>query len=448
MSSEGDSVTASASCPHAEFTLPWDDPGAPPPVEALRRARATLGDTFSLSSGDDDYLFLFSDQGLRSFYALAEQDASKGLADYRMLLRKLPPELFADRRTFAHDLFGAQDVEEYLGRLELALDAELTALGTVGEFEAFGLARRVGHRLGLACWIGPEVASGPAFEALAADLDLLDGAEAFVHPETVAAVRASDYAAERAALARVEAAVAAVLAARERSAGEDGRPEREVDRGDFLMRIAARWDDTEGAERVRGIAGDVVLLHVATMTNLVAALGWTLVRVLLDDTSREAFESGDAAAADRCALEAIRLGQRSIMMRTALSDLNVDDGDTVRRVGRGTIVATMVPLTNLDAAASLGEWDPARWTGRERTGPEGPSTPEQVTTFGHGSHRCPARRFSLSAIRVTVLRLFRAFDLTRGFEGAPDPLEHQIGGIGRAATPCPVAYVARAGITT
>lgn len=428
---------AAAACPHADFALPWDDAGAPAPVDALRRARAELGDTFTVHSGDDDYLFLFSDEGLRSFYGLEERQASKGLADYQMLLRKLPPELFEGRRTFAHDLFGAQDVEEYLGRLDLALTAELATFDGEGTFEAFALARRLGHRLGLACWIGPEVASGPRFDELVADVDRLDGAEAFVHPETIAAVRESDYAEERDALARVEAVVREVLAERDEAEREQST---EIRPGDFLGRIASRWDDVEEPARTQGIARDVVLLHVATMTNLVAALGWTLVRVLHDPTSLRAIATGDAATADRCALEAIRLGQRSIMMRTALRPLELDDGTRTCQVDRGTIVATMVPVTNVDAEPSLSQWSPDRWRDRLRSGPEGLTTPEQVTTFGHGSHRCPARRFSMSAIRTTMTRLLGEFDLVADFDQMPGPLTHQIGGVGRAAAPCPVRY--------
>lgn len=420
-----------AACPHAGFELPWDDSNAPAPVDALREARLSLGDTFTLDSGTDSYLFLFSDQGLRSLYGLAERDASKGLADYQMLLRKLPPEVFDGRRTFAHDLFGAQDVEEYLERLGMALDAEFAALGVNGSFEAFSFARRVGHRLGLTCWIGPEVASGERFDALVADLDQLDGAEAFVHPETIAAVRRSDYTAERSALHRVERLIGEVL---------EARGDRGASSGDFLGRIALNWDGAEEPDRTRGIARDVVLLHVATMTNLVAALGWTIVRVLADGESAAAVVAGDAAAVDRCALEAIRLGQRSIMMRTALRPLVLDDGVSVRSVGRGTIVATMVPLTNVDAEPSLAYWRPDRWIGRTRSGPDGLSTPEQITTFGHGTHRCPARRFSMSAISMTMLRLFSEFDLVGEFDEIPGPLSHQIGGVGRAAEPCPIRY--------
>lgn len=384
------------------FAFPWDDAGAPPPVAALAAARAELGDTFEVHSGGDRYLFLFSDAGLASFYGLAERDASKGLADYQMLLRKLPPELFDGRRTFAHDLFGAQNVEDYLGHLDAALAAEVESLGATGTFEAFALARRLGHRLGLACWIGPGVALGDDFDQLAADFDRLDGAEAFVHPERIAAVVASDYAAERSALARIESAVGAALAS--------GVP------GGFLGRIADRWADVAEPDHSIGVARDVVLLHVATLTNLVAAIGWTIVRGVLDGD--DSIRDSDRASLDRRSLVAIEAAQRSIMMRTALRPIEVDDGEQVHTVERGTIVATMVPITNAEG----GPW---------------------TTTFGHGSHRCPAKRFSLSAMARTLTAVWSAFDLTPRFGDLPGPLELQIGGVGRAADPCLVDYVRR-----
>src|SRR5258705_13429871 len=134
-------MTISPAPPRAEVSLPWDDPDQTNPVAALAAARAALGDTFDVESGRDRYLFVFSPEGLRAFYGLPESDASKGLADYRMLVRKLPRELFAGVRTLAHALFGAQDVETYLGHLDHALDLELAELGDAGTFAAFGLAR-------------------------------------------------------------------------------------------------------------------------------------------------------------------------------------------------------------------------------------------------------------------------------------------------------------------
>ena len=410
--------------PAAGFALPWDDADAPEPPVALARARADLGDTFAVVSGGDTYLFVFSGPAVHAFYELPERTASKGLADYSMLVRKLPDELFAGPRTMAHDLFGAQDVEGYLTHLEHALDVELAAFGQEGTFDAFRFSRRVGHRLGLACWIGDAAAHEPWFSALQSDLDVLDGADAFVHPERMVGIGREDRRAEREALARIEVLVGEIRAA---GAG-----------GDFLDVIAGRWDDTAEPARTQGIARDVVLLHVATMTNLFAALGWTVSQLVLHpDIAHRARTEPELL--DRCVTESVRLGQRSIMMRTVLRDCEVDDGTTTYRLERGTILATTLALTNTTALPGLHRFDPDRWDGRRLKDGDDLATPELVTTFGSGPHRCPAQRFSRSAITRTAQRLVDGFELTPRFEHVRS-LTGQIGGMGRAADPCPVDY--------
>ena len=152
-------------------------------VVVQRQARHELGDTFSVDSGSRRYLFVFAPATLRAFYDLPERDASKGLADYRMLVRKLPLELFAERRTFPHDLFGKQEVETYLDNLDFAVGEHLGEMGDAGTFDVFDFARRAGHRIALACWLGPEA----PVDALIPDMDVLDGAEAFVYPERMLA---------------------------------------------------------------------------------------------------------------------------------------------------------------------------------------------------------------------------------------------------------------------
>jgi cytochrome P450 len=416
--------------PRAGFALPWDDAKQTDPVSALARARAELGDTFEVASGRDRYLFVFSADALRAFYAVPEADASKGLADYRMLVRKLPPELFAGVRTMAHDLFGAQDVETYLAHLDHALDLELAELGDAGTIDAFAFARRVGHRLGLACWIGDRAAESPWFERLVAELDQLDGADAFVNPARMAAVASNDQGAERAALARFELAVGELLA----------DPDRE--RGGFLDEIARRWDDAEEPERTQGIARDVVLLHVATMTNLFAALGWTLAQLALHPLVFARVAGGDAQLLERCALESTRIGQRSVILRTVMREMTFADGVTTYQLAPGATLATTLSLTNTTAAPGLDRYDPDRWDGRRLRDEAALPAREAVVTFGFGPHRCPAQRFSLSAITRTVKRLADRYDLRAEFD-AVRPLPEQIGGVGRAADPCPIAYARR-----
>ena len=73
--------------------LPWDAV-VEDPVAALADARSQVGDTFVVDSGGDRYLFLFSPMGVAALYGLPEEKASKGVADWRMLRRKLPDEVF------------------------------------------------------------------------------------------------------------------------------------------------------------------------------------------------------------------------------------------------------------------------------------------------------------------------------------------------------------------
>ncbi len=97
-------------------------------------------------------------------------------------------------------MFRRDDVSSYLANLEHALDATEAELGERGSVDVFALTRRLGHRMGLASWAGPGCADGDAFERLVRAFDVLDGSDAFVHPDAMAAVAASDKRAERAAL--------------------------------------------------------------------------------------------------------------------------------------------------------------------------------------------------------------------------------------------------------
>jgi len=182
-----------------------------------------------------------------------------------------------------------------------------------------------------------------------------------------------------------------------------------------------------------------VLLHIATMTNLFAALGWTLAQLVLDPDVLARVVAGDAQLLERCALESTRIGQCSVMLRTVMQEVEIDDGQTRYRLAPGVTLATMLALTNTTAAPGLDGYDPDRWDGRRLRAEDQLPAREAVTTFGFGPHRCPAQRFSLSAISRTVGRLAARYDLTAEFD-AVRPMPEQIGGVARAADPCPIAY--------
>ena len=406
--------------------LPWDVAVADP-VAALSAARTELGDTFVVDSGEDRYLFTFSPRGVESFYALPEELASKGLADYRMLRRKLPDEIFGGRRTLPSQLFRRDDVAAYLTNLSRALDVSGDELGASGRAEVFALTRRLAHRMGLASWAGPGCADGPRFERLIAALDELDGSEAFVHPDAMKLVAASGKAVERAALDEIVAVIGEVL------------DEPTVDHPLFA-RIVDEWAGEPAADRRRGVALDVALIHIASMSNLAAALGWVLVDLIAHPAERNRVAAGDVALAEQCALESTRLAQRSIMPRYVLADLNFDVEDATFSVAPGTTIATLLPLTNTSAGPGLQDWDPRRWNRHRLVEPSNLPSVQLVTAFGHGRHSCPAQPFSLAAMAMTATHLFGAYELTPRWDTAPVALPGQIGGVARAADPTPVSY--------
>jgi cytochrome P450 len=422
--------------PIADTALPWDRELADP-VAALAAARATCGDTFVVDGPEQSTLFLFSPAGVRSFYALPEAEASKGVADWLMLRRKLPDELFDGRRTMPHELFGRDDVRTYLAQLDAAIDVAFDELGDDGVLDAFAFSRRLGHRMGLASWAGEAPSRAPRFDELVAALDELDGSAAFVHPEAMAAVAASGKRAERAAMATVETLVGTTIRARD-SQPVDARTD------DLFGRIVGHWDGVEEPDRTTGIARDVILVHLASMSNLFAAVAWMLGHLVLHPAVIARVRDGDDGLLERCALESTRIGQRSVMLRVVLQPTTVRDEHTTYRVAPGAQIATLLPLTNTTALPGLDRYDPDRWVRRRLAEDASLPARELVTTFGHGEHTCPAQPFSLAAMCRAAGRLLERYDLTPAPEfTAIVPLAVQIGGVARSQHPCEIRYRAR-----
>ena len=427
--------------PYAEGTgLPWDVPVGDA-VATIAAARARHGDTFVVESGRDRYLFTFSGTGVESFYALTEETASKAVADYLMLRRKLPDDIFVGRRTLPSTLFRRDDVASYLANLDRALELTIAELGPAGSVEVFDLMRRLGHRMGLASWAGPGSADGEAFERLVRAFETLDGSDAFVHPDKMAAVAASNKRAERAALDEVADIIAAAVGRFD--AGD--RPGGKDDQGLFGRIVEAWTPESSEAQgvRLRGIALDIALIHIASMSNLAAALGWALVDLLEHPSYLARVRSGGSDSADfaqRCALESTRLAQRSIMTRAVLSAVDFDTGEVTYQVPPGWNIATLLPLLNTSVAPGLKRWDPDRWTRHRLIEQDALPSPMLVTAFGHGRHSCPAQPFSLAAMTAATTHLLRTYRMTPGWTSHPQPVAAQIGGVARAAEPCPVDY--------
>jgi cytochrome P450 len=395
------------------------------PTAYFARARKRHGDTFVTDAFGFRLLCLFSPEGVKSLYALEEKHASFGLATYSLIKFKMPEELLFGRRVTPHQLFGRELTESYLSALGDAMSTEIAQLGKTGTFEIFTEMRRVAHRLGLQSWGGPEIAA--RIEELSPLLDQIDSAEAFVRPVQAFRTAATKQRREKEAVARIDAIVAEVLATRQP--------------GDtFLDTIIEAWADTSGEERTQGIARDLVLIHVGALSNLYAALSWTLVNLLLRPVLLDQVRSGDDVLLEQCANESIRMAQRSITLRQVLRPVEVSDGERTYRAEPGSFITTMLSVTNTTAAPGLSVFEPAHYNGR-KLAVDLPAK-ELVSTFGHKWHTCPASRFSITAIRIAVRALLDAYDLEPLFTDA-QPRKQQIGGVARAAKPVRVRYTAR-----
>jgi hypothetical protein len=254
--------------------------------------------------------------------------------------------------------------------------------------DTFDLSRRLAHRMGLASWAGPGSAEGDAFNRLVRAFDVLDGAEAFVHPDAMAAVAASGKRAERAALDEVVDVVGAAI-------------DRAADRADdqsLFARIVDAWSSERPTARIRGIGLDVALIHVASMSNLAAALGWALVDLL---------EHAEYVARIRAAED--DLARASVIEHFGRAQLGA--------VGSGSMDRS--PVTGHGCVA--------------------------LTDAGHRVRAraalVPAQPFSLAAMTTALTRLLGHYRMTPRWTAHPLPVPAQIGGVARAAGPCPVDYV-------
>jgi cytochrome P450 len=418
--------------PHAGGPLPWVHGGLGllrNPTGLFEKLRATHGDTFVLDAVGHRFFCVFSPAGVRSLYAQPEEEASFGLATYTLIKAKVPIELLLGRRTHPKSLFGNAKVEGYLDNLHDAVGQEIARLGDRGRFEIFAEMRRLGHRLGLASWCGAEAASPAFVERLIPLFDALDSSESFVRPDRTVVTWATRKRAEWRAMAGIEAILGEIFAQRA----------HQPPVGDFLDQIFAAYADLPAEQQVQGAARDVIVIHMGSQSNLYAALAWTLVNLLLHPALLERVRAGDDALLEQCANESIRMAQRSITLRQVLTPIAVDAGDGIYQLSPGTMLTTMLSVTNTTAAPGLEQFDPAHYVGR-RLVPEVPvATKELVSTFGHGPHSCPAARFSISAIRISLRLLLERYEFSPQFSSAA-PRTRQIGGVARSARTCWVRY--------
>jgi cytochrome P450 len=186
----------------------------------------------------------------------------------------------------------------------------------------------------------------------------------------------------------------------------------------------------------------VIVVQMGSQSNLFAAIAWTMIFALRHPSIVDQIRSDGDSVLDSFSHESIRMSQRSIVLRRVVSPVQIADENASYRVEPGTLITTMLSVTNQSAARGLDRFDEKNYQGASFLRTNDLPARELVTTYGHGKHTCPAHRFSTSAIRYSVGEIFRRYDLSAEFD-EPLPLPRQIGGVARADRPCIVRYLAR-----
>ena len=250
--------------------------------------------------------------------------------------------------------------------MNAAAQEAVDGLGQSGELEVFQHMKRLVHQIGFRCWVGREAASPRYFSRLVELFERLDPEEAFVHPTRMLRTIATRKAAERRALRSAQAILAEIWSERQR---------RGVREDDMLEQLHAAYGDAPADARHARAAKDVMVLHLASQTNLYAAMAWTLINVLRHAEHRRAVEAECAAVngglrdarglatltrLEQCTYESVRLAQRSLTLRKVLQPCRVDTGATTYTLQPGTYLATLLSVTN-SAYPTLDTFDPAHY---------------------------------------------------------------------------------------
>ncbi len=425
------------------------------PTGYLTRLREQYGDTFLVDVFGYKLFCTFSGRGLESLYKLEEDAASFGFATFDLLGFKTPTEIFIDTNlSIFYEMLGIRKLPYYVDVIHGVLDLELPRLGAQGEVDVFDMVRTLQQRVGFGLWIGIDAARDGTWQRLKEQFDVLSQESAFANPRETLATIVSGKARERAALQALYDILDEIHAAR---AGSDAHA------NDSLTFMHAKFADCDEVTRRRKVAHNVINANQGFLSNLYAALAWVVVRLLQhDDVLEQVRAEARRTAAEfgpdflrqvealnsmhyleQVLMESVRMAQRSITLRKVLRPVEFDDGDTVYTVQPGAYITTLLSVTNLQTD-ELRRFDPEHYEGNRLRPGLAAAGKETVSTFGHGTHACPAQKLSHAMCKIVVHRLLDAFDLAAEFAD-PRPAAGQLGGVARPGEAATVRYRSRAG---
>eukprot|EP00118_Oscarella_pearsei_P010338 m.63062 g.63062 ORF g.63062 m.63062 type:complete len:469 (+) comp35137_c0_seq1:203-1609(+) len=414
------------------------------PKEFLLSCRKRHGETFMLHLFGFRLLFTFSLEGLAALYQIREADASFTEATRALLQLKLPPEVTSGSMTMFHRGLRKPLLEKYLQHINSATVEKLSGLDQSGYFEIFTFMKQLVHKIGFICWVGKEAAQPKYLERFIADFERLDPENGFQDLASLTWTILTRKRGEYQAIEDMKNVLKEIWLERQK------RGEQIEDNLTSLHEMYAHLPD---AERYHKVAVNVFQFHLASQANMYAALSWTLINLLLHrDTCMEGVlrevQQGDGHTDDMefldqltfiedVAQESLRLAQQSITLRKVMKESPFGS----YRVKKGCYLATLLSITNMgvpDGQQPPGQFWPFRKLDEASLG----SQQYVVSTFGHGFHACPGKKFALLIVKAFLIHALSGknkLTLEPQFKTVDIP-PGSVGAVARASHPCLVKY--------
>lgn len=423
------------------------------PTAYFSELRDKYGDTFLVDVFGFQLFCVFSNTALENFYKLPEDQASFGLATFDLMGFKTPSEIFSDAMPdLFYKLLTLKQVNGYIADIVDVVGLEVGRLGEAGEFEIFDQIRTLEQRIGYRLWIGEEASSDKYWTRLKQNFDELDQEKAFVDPASVLETIKTGKKKERAAVAEITAIINEIWGQRQ-AAGTSGE--------DTLQLMHQLFDNEDKSVENRKVAHNTINANQGFLSNLYAAIAWCIVHIVSNDKVAQSVVADMERARkkygedfllqldainemdyiEQLLMESVRVAQRSITLRKVMQTVTLDDGEQEYTVSPGAYITTLLSVTNFQPPG-LEEFDPDHYTKNKLTADLAGFAKESVTTFGHGSHSCPAQRLSHIVTKVVLCKFLESFDLEAKFTGA-QPSKVQLGGVARSESPCKVQYSRR-----
>jgi len=423
------------------------------PTRFLAQMREQYGDTFLVDVFGYKLFCVFSPQGLKSLYAAAEDEASFGMATFDMLGFKTPLEIFmdADIHLF-YELLLPEKVAGYINDFADGIEQVLSGWPRSGTLDVFDDLRTLEQRVGFRVWMGEEAARDGVWQQFKAHFDVLSQENAFVNPQQTLETLTSGKAREKQAVADIKALVGDLLAQRERTGHWP------ADNFTFLHR---RFQQDDRQVTLRKLTHNLINANQGFLSNLYAALAWSLLNVARFPQVKQRLEAEIAATRTRFGedfhrsqsaldtmrfceqllMESVRLAQRSITLRKVMKEIQFDCGSQAYTLQPGVYVTTMLSVTNTQTP-ELARFDPDHYQGRRIDPALIAQGKETISTFGHGAHACPAQKFSHNMCKVLLSMLLQRFEFGV-LDGSVEPSGTQMGGVARAARDVALDYARR-----